>query len=119
MANSITFDSVSYTAVPDEIPDGSVPEYDEIIDSERPEFPKARDALIPAKAHPNFSHYMYCSTGPEPHPENNHDCIIVSLHSVYIRSSLRSCKLKDKYAQSVLQTLYTSGTLTKISMFIL
>ena len=72
VANSTTFDSVSYTAVPDEITDGPVPEYDEIIDQER----EPSNSLTPAKVQSDSNHC--CSTGPQS-AENNHDCTIVSL----------------------------------------
>ena len=81
MANSSTFDSVSYAAVPDETPgDGTMPEYDEIIDQER-EPSKANYSLTPAKVQPDSNHY--CSTVTPQPPESNHECTIVSLVSVY------------------------------------
>ena len=79
VATSTTFDSVSYTAVPDETPrDRPVPEYDEIIDQDE-EPSKANNSLSSAKVQPNSNHY--CSS-PQP-PETNHECAIVSLVSVY------------------------------------
>ena len=76
LANSNTFDSVSYTDVPDEIADRPVPEYDEIIDQERVHSKANSPAKVQAVSN------RYCSTGSESQ-ENNHDCTIVSLVSVY------------------------------------
>ena len=67
------FDSVSYTAVPDETPgDGPGPEYEEIIE----EPSKTNGSLVPAQAQSGSNHYRYSST-PQP-PGNNHDYTIVN-----------------------------------------
>lgn len=73
VANSTTFDSVSYTAVPDETPGRPVPEYEEITDQER-ELSKEKDVLIhPAKLQPDSNG----SCGGEP-LENKHEFTVVS-----------------------------------------
>ena len=73
VANSTTkFDSVSYTAVPDEIPDGPVPEYEEIADADldQRESSNEKDSVAKTQLH-------YHSMGPQCF-KDNHDCIIVS-----------------------------------------
>ena len=77
MANSTTkFDSVSYTAVPDEAPDGPVPEYEEIADADldQRESSKEKDSAAKTQLH-------YYSVGPQSF-KDNHDCTVVSLFSI-------------------------------------
>ena len=76
MANSTTkFDSVSYTAVPDEAPDGPVPEYEEVAESDadldQRESSNEKDSI--AKT--------YYSMGPQSFKDNR-DCTVVSLFSI-------------------------------------
>ena len=86
------FGSVSYTDIPAETPgDGTVPEYDEIIDQEE----EPSNSLVPAQAQPDSNHY--CSA-PQP-PENIHDCSIVSL--LFIRSSPSNGQFKHGKSEMV------------------
>ena len=81
MANSTTkFDSVSYTAVPDETPDGPVPEYEEVAESDadldQRESSNEKDTCSAAK-----TQLHYYSVGPQSF-KDNHDCTVVSLFSI-------------------------------------
>ena len=79
VANSTTkFDSVSYTAVPDETPEGPVPEYEEIADADldQSESSNEKDTCSAAKIQ-----LHYYSVGPQS-SKDNHDCTVVSLFSI-------------------------------------
>ena len=76
MANSSTkFDSVSYTAVPDEASEGPVPEYEEVAES---------DADLDQRESSNEKDNIaktYYSVGPQSFKDNN-DCTVVSSFSI-------------------------------------
>ena len=81
VTNSITkFDSVSYTAVPDKTPNGPVPGYEEIAESDadlridQKESSNEKDTCSAAKTQ---LHYYCNSVGPQSF-NVNHNCTVVS-----------------------------------------
>jgi hypothetical protein len=82
-ANSITFDSVSYTAAPHyETQDsGPMPEYEEITETRHTV--KVKESLISAKSHVQSDSNCFFSTGQQS-PENNQEYTTVSC-SICIR----------------------------------
>jgi hypothetical protein len=104
MANSTTFDSISYMAVPDEIPDGPVvPEYEEIADEGQKE-PSDNEKDSAAK-----TQHLYYSMGPQS-LNDNHDCTIVSLLSInqFFSQGMQVNESKCKYG--IFKSQICSGT---------